>query len=113
MRTLFARVRKAGNPSVAWKGCLFSDSVQADQPTTMALNEDQAIELSKSIALFPEFHLTGFEKHKGITREADILQLGAERSRHPIGAATGPSKVVGGDSGCSSGTCLPMRHSPI
>jgi len=38
----------------------------------MDLNEDQAIELSKSIALFPEFHLTGFERGNGITQEEAI-----------------------------------------
>jgi len=38
----------------------------------MSLNEDQAIELSKSIALYPEFHLTGFERGKGITQEEAI-----------------------------------------
>ena len=88
--TLFAGVRKAGNPVLAWKGCLFLDSALKDQPTTMNLTEDQAIELSRSIALFPEFHLTGFERGRGITRELDILQLGAERSCHPIGPRNWP-----------------------
>jgi len=35
----------------------------------MALAEDEVASLSKHITLLPEFHLTGYEKGKGISRD--------------------------------------------
>jgi len=35
----------------------------------MALSDDQAIKLSESITLVPEYHLTGYEKGTGITQD--------------------------------------------
>jgi predicted amidohydrolase len=43
----------------------------------MALNEDQVLSLSKHITLLPEYHLTGYEKGKGIIQE-EAAELACE-----------------------------------
>ena len=54
------------------EGLPFSASIHAtnsDHPTRMILHESRATTLSRSIALFPEYHLTGCERGRGITQD--------------------------------------------